>query len=160
MLQFRKGSKAQLDLGRDFPIPIFPKMFLFFSCRYFDLGMSFPIPIFLRLLLYPFTHYYLSLITLADLGMGFPQPRISFCACSRTRSPLGGNVGRIQMQFWKDTNKCWKDTNTMLEGYTHKLLTSKENASYLYHVEPVLNALVATQVEFAILWLKGYSSLN
>ena len=55
--------------------------------------------------------------------------------------------------------QCWKDTNTMLEGYrynvggytTHKFLTSKENALYLYHVEPVLNALMATQVEFAIL---------
>ena len=73
------------------------------------------------------------------------------------------NVGRIQIQCWKDSNtimeeykynvgriqiQCWKDTNTNI---THKLLTSKENALYLYHVEPVLNALVATQVEFAIL---------
>ena len=60
------------------------------------------------------------------------------------------NVGRIPIQFWMDTN-----TNT-----THKFLTSKENALYLDHVEPVLNALVATQVEFAILWMKGYSGLD
>ena len=75
--------------------------------------------------------------------------------------------GRIKIRCWKDENtmqegykynvewiqkQCWKDTNT---STTHKFLTSKENALYLYHVEPVLNALVATQVEFAILWHMG-----
>ena len=56
------------------------------------------------------------------------------------------NVVRIQIQCTKDTN-----TNVGRIHHTHKFLTSKENALYLYHVEPVLNALVATQVEFAIL---------
>ena len=123
-----KSARLTLaDLGMDFPIPIFPIFFLFFLLLLCTNVLTFThlwLPklilawvspsIFLWLLLYPFTHYYPSLITLADLGMGFPQPRISFCACSRTRSPLGDNVGRIQIQ-------CWKDTNTMLEGYKYNV---------------------------------------
>ena len=129
MLQFREGSKAHLGWSwHGYPHPHIPHIFsVFFLLVLFTnvlpfthlwlprLILSLVSPsIFLRLLLYQYTHYYLSLITSADLGMGFPQPRISFCACSRTRSPLGDNVGRIQIQ-------CWKDTNTKLERYKYNV---------------------------------------
>ena len=163
MLQFKKGSKAHLGWSwHGFPLPHIPHIFSVFFCYFVPMNSLSPTSDYLGWTWKGFPHPYFwatfvptyALLSFSDYlcwsWHGFP--------------PTQNFLLRLLSYTLAFRGQCWKDTNTMLEGYTkYKFLTSKENALYLYHVEPVLNALVATQVEFAILWhmgWKGYSNLD